>query len=327
MSVENQIINYLKVHQEASVNELQEHIQVSRQMIHRVLNRMLEDGYLQKLGRAPKVFYRVNEARAGKRSSILSVSEDEINFLNEHFLLITETGKRLEGIEAMHTWCEKQKLPVEKTIREYITTEKKYLDYFLPNGLINGTEKLKNTKGFDVIAIDELYYCDFYAIERFGKTRLGTLLHFAKQGQNRPLMQEIISLTKNKADTLLKQKRIEAVGYIPPTIKRHLQFMTVLQKGFNLSLPHLNLLKVSGVIPVPQKALNKIEDRISNARASIVVKETRRFGNVLLIDDAVGSGATINETAAKLKQKGTAKKVFGLAITGSFKGFDVIQEV
>jgi hypothetical protein len=327
MYIENQIIEYLKSNQEASVNELQEQIQVSRQMLHRVLNRMLEEGYLQKLGRAPKVFYRINEAPAGKKSPLLSLSEDEINFLNEHFLLITEMGDRLEGIGAIQAWCERQKLPVEKTIREYIATEKKYLRYFLPDGLINGTEKLKSTKSFDVVAIDELFYCDFYAIERFGKTKLGSLLHFAKQGQNRPLMQEIIALTKDKVEVLLKQKKIEAVGYIPPTIRRHLQIMTVLQKGYNLPLPHLNLVKVSGTIPVPQKALNKIEDRIVNARASIVVKETRQFGNVLLIDDAVGSGATINETAAKLKQKGTAKKVFGLAITGSFKGFDVIQEV
>jgi len=186
---------------------------------------------------------------------------------------------------------------------------------------------LLNSKGFDYIAIDKLFYCDFYAIERFGKTRLGTLLHFAKQGQNRPLMQEIIELTKSRVENLVKEVKAEAVGYIPPTIKRHLQIMKVLQQGYNLPLPHINLLKVTGAIPVPQKSLSKLEDRISNAKASIVVKDTRRFGNILLIDDAVGSGATINETAVKLKQKGLAKKISGLAITGSFKGFDVIQEV
>ena len=327
MSIENQIVEYLKVHNEVAVNELQEQIGVSRQMIHRVLNRMMEEGFIQKLGKPPKVFYRLSSLPAGKKSSPLSLTENEIEFLNKHFLLITEMGKRLEGAEAMQIWCEKQKLPTEKTVREYITTQKKYLQYYLPNGLINGTEKLRNTKEFDTIAIDDMFYCDFYAIERFGKTKLGTLLHYAKQGQNRQLMQEIIQLTKGKVEKMIKEKKIEAIGYIPPTIKRHLQFMAVLQKGYNFSLPHLNLVKVTGPIPVPQKALNKIGDRIDNARASIVVRETRQFKKVLLIDDAVGSGATINETAAKLKQKGTAKNVYGLAITGSFKGFDVIQEV
>ncbi len=328
MSIENQIVEYLRVNQEVSVNELQEQLGVSRQMLHRVMGRMLEEGYLQKLGRPPKVFYRLNQEPVHKKSPVLlTLSEEEMNFLNEHFLIISEMGKRLEGITAMQEWCEKQKLPVEKTAHEFIATEKKYLKYLLPNGLISGTWKLKNTRGFDTIAVDDVVYCQFYAIERFGKTKLGTLLHFAKLGQNRQLMQEIISLTKHQVAALVKEKKIEAIGYIPPTIKRHLQIMTVLQKGFNLPLPHLNILKVSGAIPVPQKALSKIEDRINNARGSIVVKETRQFGNVLLIDDAVGSGATINETAAKLKQKGTAKRVFGLAITGSFKGFEVIQEV
>ena len=327
MSIDNQIIKYLNSVQEGSVSEMQEHIAVSRQMLHRVLNRMQEEGLIQKLGRAPRVFYRLNQDRPVKKIYEFTLTAIELEFLARHFLLITETGERLEGITALQVWSEKQKLPVEKTAREFIATQKKYLQYVLPDGLINGTEKLVNTKGFDKINVDAMFYCDFYAIERFGKTRLGTLLHFAKQGQNRKLIQEIVSLTKEKTEQLISDKKIDAIGYIPPTIKRQLQFMTVLQKGYNLPLPHLNLLKVSGAIPIPQKGLNKIEDRIANAKASIIVSENREFNNVLLIDDAVGSGATINETATKLKVKGIAKKVFGLAITGSFKGFDVIQEV
>jgi predicted amidophosphoribosyltransferase len=48
---------------------------------------------------------------------------------------------------------------------------------------------------------------------------------------------------------------------------------------------------------------------------------------VLLLDDAVGSGSTLNQIAGKLKQKDIAKKVTGLAIVGSFKGFDVVTDV
>lgn len=327
MNIDNQVIGYIKQNSEASVADMQEEIGVSRQMLHRILNKLLDEGYIQKIGRAPKVFYRLNPENNNVKSAIITLPEEEIDFLQQYFLIITETGQRLEGAQAMQAWCKRQKLPFEKTVREYISTQKKYLKYFLPNGLINGTEKLKNTKGFERIGVNTMFYCDFYAIKRFGKTRPGTLLHFAKQGQNLQLMREIISLTKNKVFELVKEKKIEAVGYIPPTIKRHLQFMTVLKKGYNISLPHINLLKVTGAIPVPQKALSKIEDRIENARASIIARETRHFNNVLLIDDAVGSGATINETALKLKQKKIAEKIFGLAITGSFKGFDVIQEV
>ena len=40
-----------------------------------------------------------------------------------------------------------------------------------------------------------------------------------------------------------------------------------------------------------------------------------------------GNGATINETACKIKYKKIAAEVIGFAVVGSFKGFDVIQEV
>jgi hypothetical protein len=42
--------------------------------------------------------------------------------------------------------------------------------------------------------------------------------------------------------------------------------------------------------------------------------------------NASGSGATLNETAAKLKKLG-ATEIFGYAITGSMNGFEVIREV
>ena len=78
---------------------------------------------------------------------------------------------------------------------------------------------------------------------------------------------------------------------------------------------------------VPQKTLNKLEDRIENAKRTIMVDDTKKFKTVLLIDDALGSGATINETAKKIKNQGLADTIIGLAITGSFSGFEVISEV
>jgi predicted amidophosphoribosyltransferase len=55
--------------------------------------------------------------------------------------------------------------------------------------------------------------------------------------------------------------------------------------------------------------------------------DKRVYNRILLIDDAVGSGATINETACKIKMRKMADEVIGFAVVGSFKGFDVIQEV
>lgn len=124
MNTENQIINYLSKLGEATINELTEYIGVSRQMLHRVVKKMIDDNYLVKLGKPPKVFYKLDKTVAPKEI-VHSLSEIEISFLEEHFLLITETGDRLKGITAMQFWCTRQKLPFEKTVKEFITTKKK----------------------------------------------------------------------------------------------------------------------------------------------------------------------------------------------------------
>ena len=92
-------------------------------------------------------------------------------------------------------------------------------------------------------------------------------------------------------------------------------------------MPKIRIQKISGIIPIPQKSLGKIEERISNAENTFAISETIRYQKVLLLDDAVGSGSTLNQIAGKIKQKGVAKSVVGLAIVGSFKGFDVVTDV
>ncbi len=240
-------------------------------MLHRVLKRMIEEDLLEKIGRTPKVYYRLKEKIEKKQAPLEDISEEEKSFLNDHFNLFTETGNELNGIEGFERWGAKQKLPLRKTILEYINTRQKYLAYYKKNQFIDGTEKLINTKGFNKVCIDKMYYGDFYAIEGFGKTKIGNLLHFAKQGQNKMLMGKICSQLKSKVEKLISEKKIDAVGYIPPTIKREVQLMNFMKKSFNFSLPHINIKKVSGIIPVPQKALAKLEERISNARSSIYI--------------------------------------------------------
>ncbi|MGY8952424.1 MAG: hypothetical protein ACKVJP_03525 [Flavobacteriales bacterium] len=46
-----------------------------------------------------------------------------------------------------------------------------------------------------------------------------------------------------------------------------------------------------------------------------------------MIDATVGSGATLNQIAKKIKNRHISKEVIGLAVVGSYKGFDVITDV
>lgn len=325
MRTKESILKLLSKNSQLTVNDLAAILNVSRQYIHRVINELTDDGLITSVGRAPKVYYRLNEQ--AKPVYAKSISFEQENYLKQHFIAIDPLGNLREGLDALRYWCEKQNLPLEKTILEYIDTRNKYLAYFNTQELIDGTEKLINTNGIQDIGVNKLFYLDFYAIERFGKTRLGTLMHYAKQGQNKQLMKQIVSEIRQRVFNLLNEMQIDAVLFVPPTIDRKTQIMTVLQKLLKIELPHVKVEKIKNQIVVPQKALSKIFERIINAKNTFYVPNQPNYQRVLILDDAIGSGATINEIALKLKEKEIANEVIGLAITGSYKGFDVISEL
>ncbi len=322
LNTEEKILAYIKSRGQVTANDLTEHLQISRQAVHRQISRLQEEGLIYKIGRPPKVFYLISEDKVKKENN--TVDEKTKKVINENFLNITASGERQEGFEGFINWCIKRKDPLEKTADEYVETLKKYKPY-KKDGLINGMHKLKGT--FPDTSVDKLFYLDFYSIERFGKTKLGQLLLYAKQSQNRGLIKELVDQIRPQIEELIKKYEIEAVGFIPPTVKREVQLMRELEKQLHLTSPKISLVKVKTPVIVPQKTLNKLEDRIENAKKTIMVDETKRFKTVLLMDDALGSGATINETAKKIKSQGLAETIIGLAITGSFSGFEVISEV
>ena len=327
MNVKDKIELLFEQKIELSVNDIVQELSISSQYVHRILNQLVDNNSIDRIGLPPKTIYRKNEIQTNAAFSKVAIAKDKENFLNENFILITEIGQLLEGLPAFENWCNKRKLPLEKTIDEFILTKDKYNNYLDNNGLISGLDKLKNTKGYETIFLDELLYLDFYAIERFGKTRLGTILHYAKQGQNKMLMKILIQEIKQKIDVIISAYDIDAVAFVPPTIKRETQLMKFLANGLKINLPVIEIMKIGGIIPVPQKSLNKIEERINNAENTFVIKGNVSYKNVLLIDDAVGSGSTLNQISGKIKRKELAKNIIGLAIVGSFKGFDVITDV
>lgn len=328
MSIKEKIKVLFESQNELSVNDIANTLFVSKQFIHRVLKEFITEQFIEKFGTPPKTFYKLkNNSKVNEPNASSLINAEKDNLLQENFILITELGNLLEGSEAFYNWCFKRKLPFEKTVDEFIITKDKYNNYINKSGLISGLDKLKNTKGYKEIFLDELLYLDFYAIERFGKTKLGTILHYAKQGQNLMLMKMLSDEIKKKIDNIIKEYAIDAIAYVPPTIKRETQLMKVLAQNLSINLPAIDLIKVSGIIPVPQKSLNKLEERINNAENTFMVKDFSNFKNILLIDDAVGSGSTLNQISGKIKRKNPSTTVIGLAIVGSFKGFDVITDL
>lgn len=319
------IIKYIKANGQATAKELINHVDLSPQAVFKQLKRLLEKNQVTKIGKPPRVYYHLQEKTEQKNESDTELAQAVKKTIEKHFLAITNTGERKEGVDGFAYWCNKTGQPFGKTAKEYVKTLEKY-EVFNKRGLIDGMVKLKGT--FKHIYLDHLYYLDFYSIERFGKTKLGTMLLYAKQSQDKTLIRELIYDIEPRIKKLIKDYNIDAIGFIPPTVKREVQFMKELEKHSNLNLKKINLVKVKTEIVIPQKTLNKLDDRIENAQKTIIVDDKGRYKNILLVDDAVGSGATLNVTAKQIREKGICNgKIIGLAITGSFKGFDVISEV
>lgn len=323
MKTAQKIINYIEAHKEASAKELSTYLQISDRAVFKQLSKLLTLGLLEKVGTSPKVFYKISYSNKNSdKEHTFDKKTDKL--INDNFLYITPLGEYHEGTKGFIKWCNERDLNVELQAKQYlkIITD---INQSKTNGIINATEKFEST--FENNFLNGVYYVDFYSIPQFGKTKLGQLLLYAKQSQDKARIRTISEIAHPVINKLVKAKKIDAIGFIPPTIKREVQFMRELENNLNLKLPILKISKIRTDIIIPQKTLSKLSDRIANAMNTIIVEDKREFKNILLIDDAAGSGATFNETARKIKNRLPKCNVYCLAITGSYKGYDVISEV
>ena len=337
MSITNtKILNLLKQHGSMRPAEILNHLTVSQQMIHKQLKILLENGTIIKTGKSPRTYYSLaDNVNITKTKDDTQISSDISLLIEDNFLYVTPTGKRLMGIEAFKYWCAKRGLNVGKTAGQYSDVLSKYAK-IRATGLLDATSKMQRafSNGVGELCIDKVFYVDFYALEIFGKTKLGQMLLYAKQSQDKSAIWQIADIAKPKIEKLINAEQIDAIAYIPPTVKRSVQFMKILEVRLGIHLPKVVVRKVLSDVAVPQKTLKSIEDRIENADASFVIDgqggtnlQSFTYKKILLIDDAVGSGASLNQVACKLKRGMVAKEVVGIAVTGSLNNFDVISEV
>ena len=48
---------------------------------------------------------------------------------------------------------------------------------------------------------------------------------------------------------LIEILKIDAIAYVPPTIKRETQLMKVLMNGLKINKPQIEIIKIGGIIP------------------------------------------------------------------------------
>lgn len=324
MKTSEKIIKYITSKGQASGKELTDFLDITDRAVRKQLKTLLDSNILVKIGKPPRVFYFLSQ-QPSLTSDKITIPKDVEDILEQEFIFISPSGERTDGVAGFTMWCEKRGFDIARKAEEYKKIYKKY-NTANEDNLISGKNKIIKAFGNDT-CLDDVFYGGFYAWEVFGKTKLGQLLLYAKQSQDRKLIKEVVKEIEPIVKNIIKIKNIDAVGFIPPTVKRQTQFMKVFQESLSITLPSIDIVKIKTEIITPQKTLSKLPDRIENASNTMVVTEKMSYKNVLLIDDAIGSGATLNQVSCKVKKNNVAKKVYGFAITGSIKGFDVISEV
>ena len=321
METKEQILKILKNEGKVTASVLSSKLGISDRYIRKMLSELLLDNKVEKTGTPPIVYYFI----VSKESKNVTPSVKKV--INDNYLYVSSAGEYYEGLTGFVKWCEKTNQDVSKTAKEYVETIKKYIKYKdSKTGLINGMSKLKST--YSTIYLDKVFYIDFYSIERFGKTKLGQILLYAKQSQDLNLIKKAVEMIRPSLEKVIVDENIDGICYVPPTVKRQVQLMEESKKLLGFKISDVSIDKVKTEIIVPQKTLSKVSDRVANAEKTFVVTENRIYKNILIIDDAVGSGATLNEIAKKIREKEICKgKIIGVAMTGSFKGFDVISEI
>lgn len=321
------ILGYIKTNGQARVKDLTDHLGIGSVAIHRHLKTLVEKKGLVKAGSAPKVFYRLPSYSI---EDLAQTDHETSNLLDKYFAYVDPTGHYETGLTGFKLWANNvnKSDQIQSLLKRYSIDRLALEPFFKPQGWIDATHNVNKTFPHDM-SMDGVYYLDFYSLPTFGKSRLGTIMLYSKQSENRKLIQSLTDEVKPMLLSLINYLNIGAIAYLPHSINRKVQFLKEFSIRANLPLPHIKLTKAyPGDIRVAQKTLGKLEERTTNARETIFIEKTNsKYDRVLLIDDAVGSGSTFNETAKKLKQLGIANQVFGFAIVGSLKGFEVVREV
>lgn len=317
----NKILNLIEKFEPIRSSELVKISSLSIKNVYKHLSRLLDEDLIKKSGSTPKVFYFI---KADKNKNLL-VKNIKDYFVEQNYIYVSPNGEIIYGINGFNVWCKKNNFDFIKEKNNFYKKLKE-LQKNKKNNLFSAKNKI--LAGKNKVYLDEIYFSDFYTFDYFGKTKLGQLVYLGKTSQNKKIIREIVKIISLSINQIIKQKKISLIGFVPPTIDRKVQFMDILKKELDIKLKNIVISKVSNSIKIPQKTLKKLEDRIINARDTISVKPDQEIReNILIIDDATGSGATLNEIAKKIKNINKNVKVFGYSIVGSYKNFDVISEV
>lgn len=316
-------------------NEFLEKLSISRPTLYKYLKVLIEDKKVVVEWKRPHTTYTIANSKDIPANTLSDIqyehdfSYQEWKILEENFFKYAPDGNILQWVQWFIAWCIKRKSDPRTMFENYTKIYDTLENLYTSCGVLDATQEFH--KHVETMAIDTLMYAWQYKRNEFGRSKLAEQGFYAKQTQNKKLLEEVCGQVVRKIECLVKQYSIDALAFTPPSIKRSEQILDILDRLVqHISLPRVTLVKNYPTwVTTAQKSLRKRADRIMNARNTIYVydKNVKHYKNVLLIDDFVWSWSTLNETAKKLKTA-WVDMVYGFALVGNLDlSYDVINEM
>ena len=309
-----------------SPTDIHKKTKIGLSLVNRHLRDLVSSGYVEKIGKPPSTLYSL----AQHPSHLLIKSP----IIDKHFVFIDLTvGSVFYGVEGFLLWSPhnlkkyslyEKVLLYEDRIRETESLRNKSLVFSLNSKLSAMGEK---------IFLQEVSSAFLNSMPDFGLTKQSVLLSIAKEGASRAkkfghsLIDDFFPILSR----YMGRYDFDAVLFVPPSAKRRVQIMSLLTEEFKDNFPNLPIIKAKkrhGDVILQQKSIKGLPNRLANAEATFVVGPADTcYDKVLLIDDFVGSGATLNVLARKVLEQDIAKEVYGIGMVGIIeKGFVVVKK-
>ncbi len=333
------ILDVLSEYGELSPKQISEKTGLWKTITQAYLKELVTRGEIEKVGAPPKTRYKIYWKQDNPwvvYVPILGFAWDNPfdyqtrKILDENFTKFSSTGTRYQWLDGFYKWVNKREENIDTMVNNFLKVQQKIVDIQDTCGIIDATDYF--WKQFDEVYLDAVYYADLYIWLEFGRWRLAEITFYAKQSQNTKLINESIDEIFPKLECLIAREKPDAIVITPWSIDRRNQLLKILGnslKVFNIPSIRLTKYSPSGIL-IPQKSLKTSKEREENAKNTIFVDDVgvSEYKKVLLIDDFVWSGATLNETAKKLKDAWVGE-VIGFTFVGNLNlnEYEIIREI
>lgn len=299
-----------------NISKIASMLWVSTRTAIRGTSTLISQWLIEKKWNVPQVQYYPIDTSVIKKKQV-HFDKDIVRLLEQERYQISRKWVELVWVDGFIQWCEDRKLDPIPAVDRWIW-HIRYMDSITSIYGIDATHKLID---YPDSHLTKLLYGSIYALPEFGKTKYGTWMELAKTYPSIKIFDKIFSYVNPIINQIILKYNIQALCFVQPTAQRKMQIMHYAEKVIFKDTPRISIQKTPWYFPA-QKTLSKREDRIANAKASfeIIDQQIDTYENILIIDDAVWSGATLVEIANKLLKIWNIKNIIWFSMVGTANG-------